>query len=359
MIPAGVLVDAFGPRRVVAVGGALMGAGTLAMGMAATSGVLFAGRFGVGLGASVTFVGALKIAASWFPAPQFGTLSALTATMGVLGSLLATAPLAVLAATVGWRGAFAVVGVATLACSALCWRVVRDRPRGAGGGQPGPVAFGAALRGALHVLRNRHTWPPFLTFFFLYSAAGNLMLWVVPYLRDVYGLPTTRAALYSTATSIALLVSAPLTGFLSDRVIRRRKLPYVLLLCCSVVVWGVFLATLGTLPLASLYLLFFVMGVFGGSFVLTWPIGREVNPPHLAGVSVAVVNLGGFLGAALTQGPVGAVLDAGWTGRLAGGARVYPVTAYRAAFAACALLAVGAALMALFLRETRGRNIHD
>lgn len=63
------------------------------------------------------------------------------------------------------------------------------------------------------------------------------------------------------------------------------------------------------------------MGVVGGAFVLTWPIGREVNPPHLAGVAVAVVNLGGFVGAALTQGPVGAVLDAGWTGRLVAGAR--------------------------------------
>lgn len=50
-----------------------------------------------------------------------------------------------------------------------------------------------------------------------------------------------------------------------------------------------------------LYGLFFVMGVAGSAFVLTWPIGREVNPPKLAGVSVAVVNLGGLLGAALSQ----------------------------------------------------------
>jgi hypothetical protein len=42
--------------------------------------------------------------------------------------------------------------------------------------------------------------------------------------------------------------------------------------------------------------------------VLTWPLGREVNPPTLAGIAVAVANLGGFLGAALTQGPVGWVL---------------------------------------------------
>ena len=70
------------------------------------------------------------------------------------------------------------------------------------------------------------------------------------------------------------------------------------------------------------------------------------------------MNLGGFLGAALTQGPIGAVLDARWTGVLAGGARVYPVGAYQAAFAVCAALALGAALLSLLLRETRGRNVY-
>ena len=76
----------------------------------------------------------------------------------------------------------------------------------------------------------------------------------------------------------------------------------------------------------------------GGAFVLTWPMGAEVNPPELAGSAVAVTNLGGFVGAALTQGPVGAVLDAGWTGALVEGARVYPVASYRGAFALCVAL---------------------
>ena len=44
MLPAGLLVDAYGPRRVVAVGGTLMGLGTLLMGWAWSGGPLFAGR---------------------------------------------------------------------------------------------------------------------------------------------------------------------------------------------------------------------------------------------------------------------------------------------------------------------------
>jgi nitrate/nitrite transporter NarK len=102
MIPAGMLIDAFGARRMVAAGGAVMGLGTLAMGAAAP-----------------------------------------------------------------------------------------------------PPALRVLVRGMGRVLANAHTWPVFLGFFCLYSAMGNLFLWAVPFLRDVYGLPTMPAAAVAAATSIA------------------------------------------------------------------------------------------------------------------------------------------------------------
>src|SRR5947199_123450 len=231
-----------------------------------------------------------------------------------------------------------------------------DAPAGAAASPP--PALRGLLRGIGRVLANAHTWPVFLSFFCLYSAMGNLFLWAVPFLRDVYGLATTPAATIAAATSIALLGSAPLTGFVSDSVVRRRKSPYVALSVALLGVWALFLGKLGAAPLWAVASLFFGLGLFGGVFVLTWPIVREVNPPELAGIAVAVVNLGGFLGAALTQGPLGAVLDARWAGAVtAGGARAYPLDAYRAAFAICTALVLGATLLSLLLRETRGRNV--
>ena len=119
-----------------------------------------------------------------------------------------------------------------------------------------------------------------------------------------------------------------------------------------------FVLTLGRLPLWGLYVLLFGMGMVGAAFVLTWPLGREVNPPELAGIAVAVVNLGGFVGAALTQGPLGALLDARWTGEIVGGARVYPVEAYRASFAASAVLILCALPgLALLPRDPRPERL--
>lgn len=358
MIPAGLLLDRLGVRWVVAAGGLVMGTGTLLMALAPGPPLLFGGRFLVGAGASVMFVGALKIAAAWFPAPYFATLSAATAAIGILGGLVGTAPMAWLATGLGWRGALAAVGVATLAGAACCLAVVRDQPPDHRGVAIAALEWRPVLVGIGRVLGNPHTWPPFLAFFFLYSATNNLLFWVVPCLRDVYGLGMTDAAFYATATSLALLVAGPLTGFVSDRVLRRRRLPYTVLTAVQFLAWLVFVLTLGRLPLAGLYALFLAMGLVGGAFVLTWPLGREVNPPELAGIAVAAVNLGGFAGAALTQGPLGALLDARWAGKLVEGARVYPVGAYRASFAASAFLILCASLVSLFFRETRGRNVY-
>jgi MFS family permease len=359
MIPAGVLLDRLGVRRVVGAGGLVMGAGTLLMAAAPGSFQLFTGRFLVGAGAAVMFVGALKAATAWFPATYFATLSAATAATGVLGGLVATAPLAWLATGFGWRGALVVVGIVTLAGAVLCLGLVRDQPpeRAAVAATPVP-SWREVLAGLGRVLGNHDTWPPFIAFFFLYSAINNLFFWVVPYLRDVYGLGMADAGLYATATSIALLVAGPLTGFLSDRVLRRRRLPFIVLTAVQFVLWVVFVLTLGRLPLWGLYALFFGMGLVGAAFVVTWPLGREVNPPELAGIAVAVVNLGGFVGAALTQGPLGALLDARWTGAMLGGARTYPVEAYQASFAVSAVLILCACLTSFFFRETYGQNVY-
>jgi hypothetical protein len=114
-------------------------------------------------------------------------------------------------------------------------------------------------------------------------------------------------------------------------------------------------ATRATIRAAGrhLFLLLFGMGLAGRAFVPVGPIGREVNPPHLDGVAVAVVNFGGFLSAALTQGPIGAVLDT-----LVDGARRYPVEACRDGFAVCAAFPAAAAVLCLLRRTTPRRNIY-
>jgi len=102
---------------------------------------------------------------------------------------------------------------------------------------------------------------------------------------------------------------------------------------------------------------FLVMGLASAALVLVWSCVREVNDPGRVGMIVGFCNSPIFLTLALMQWVSGVVLDAQWTGLLAGSTRVYPPEAYRAVFGLCLAVAAAAAVCACLVTETRCRNV--
>ena len=131
-IPSGVLADTLGPRVSVAAGGLVAGAGSILFGLADDFASASWGRFLVGLGVSVVFVGLMKSNAVWFSERQYGRISGLTLLIGNLGSILAAGPLALLLTGVSWRQVFIGAGIASLALAGLTLLLVRNRPEDAG-----------------------------------------------------------------------------------------------------------------------------------------------------------------------------------------------------------------------------------
>lgn len=374
-IPVGVLADTWGPRSTLALGGVVMASGSLLFGLAGTLGLAYVGRTLVGLGASFIFVCGLRIVATWYRAREFGTLSGLTVTLGSLGGLVATTPLAALVDAVGWRETFVLVAVATFLLAGLGWVVVRDRPSDLGlpsiqaieRSEGLPVAdedrrasVAGVWRGLVKVLKNPGTWAPCFAFFGIYGSLISFTgLWGVPYLRDVYGLSRGAAAWYMMLSALGFGIGSPLAGSLSDRIIGRRRAPYTACFSAYTLLWAVMaLAPDGRLPPIALGPLCFLLGLFGGGLIITWAASREVNPPEFAGIATGVANAGGMLGGAIMQGVLGEVLDSGWKGVSVAGARVYPAAAYRLTFWICLGSALAATACTLAVRETYCQNIY-
>ena len=110
-VPTGILADTLGPRRILALGGLIGGAGSFLFGMAPTLELALVGRTLIGLGVSVTFIAMLKLIAVWFEENRFATMVGICMLIGNLGSVLAGAPLSAVAQATGWRGVFIGVGV--------------------------------------------------------------------------------------------------------------------------------------------------------------------------------------------------------------------------------------------------------
>ena len=363
-IPAGVLADTLGVRIAAGAGALIAGVGSILFGLAPDFGIASAGRFLVGLGVSVVFVGLMRANTVWWSESRYGFISGLTIVLGNVGAVLAAGPLALLLAIASWRSVFVGIGVFSLAIAALTFAFVRNRPEDAGLPSLRELAHKPAhvprtqhwLPALRDVLRRRAVWPGFwVNLGMMGSMLAFAGLWGVPLLRDVHGLTRAEASIYTTVTLAAFAVGALLLGALSDH-IRRRKPVLVASGVASSLVWSALLF-LHWGPGWSGLLLYGLLGFCAGGFVVTFGAAKEIVAPNIAGMAIAVVNTGVFLGAAIVQPLFGWLLDRHWDGTIVEGVRRYSSGDYASGLWLCLGLTLLSAIASLRLRETNCRNI--
>jgi sugar phosphate permease len=363
-IPAGVLADTLGPRVGVALGCLVAGVGSVLFGLAETFEAASVGRLLVGLGVSVIFVGLMRSNTIWFSERVYGAISGLTLLLGNLGAILAAGPLALALQATSWRNVFIGIGLFSGLIALLSLLFVRSRPEDAGlpsvqeleGLAPHPPRERHWLLDLRGVLTTGAVWP---SFFVMFGVTGSLLafagLWGVPLMRDGFGLDRTAASLYTTMALSGFALGCLAMGAFSDRLGRRKPvilgasaLSLLLWLALIYLPWG---------PGWSGLVLYGLLGLVAGGFVVGYAVAKEVVAPGVAGMSIALVNTGLFLGAAIMQPAFGWAMDLTWNGALVDGVRVYALADYRnglwlsAGFAGLGLIA------AFFVRETGCRNI--
>jgi predicted MFS family arabinose efflux permease len=325
-----------------------MAVGSFVFGIAQDLTMAYLGRFLIGVGVAAVFVNTLKLLADWFPPQTFATMTGLTTTVGFLGGLVAGGPFALVVEVVGWRWGFHSVGFLTAIVTFCCWWLIRDRDQAT---SPPSQLEDRPFASLWIVLKSPETWP---VFFAKVGITGTFLaffaLWGPPYLMQVHDLTRPQAGTLISIGLLGFIVGAPVIGFLSDRLFQQRKLP-LLLAGCSYTLFWIGLAT-NLLPPSLLGLYLFTFGFFGSSLLLCLSCAKEQHPERV-GVSLAVVNAGGFLGAALLQILLGVVLDLQWQGVIQDGVRLYPPQAFTWAFRVCLLLMCAAVVSMCWIREGR------
>jgi MFS family permease len=324
------------------------------MGAAPNLSLAVIGRILVGVGVSTVFVCNFKLLSEWFSQRRFVIMGGIFMSMGGLGALFSSAPLAWASNVFGWRMTLVAVGLATLVMAALVYIFVRNRPEDSGQTSIQQESHSSEVRislldGMRLVILSGRFWPIAIWSFCVVGlsfAIGGL--WGGPYLMQVYGLSKTGAGAVLSTFSLALIGGSPLLGFLANRYGRRP-----VLLCCSlllVTASSIMSLFVDSLPLPLVYVMFFCMFMSGGpvgNIVAT--VSKELFPVAISGTSVGTVNLFPFAGAAFFQILIGAVLSANDTVALG-----YTVAGFRYMFLICLAGAFVSLIAAVLLKETIG-----
>jgi MFS family permease len=345
-VAVGVAFDRIGPRRTVGLLSIFMTAGA-AMHAFATSDITFViARLVCGIGCAASFMAAVVLISAWLPSARWSTGLSWVFGSAQIGLLLAGAPLAWAAQTIGWRMAFAGMALASALAGALFYLFVRDRPPGA----PAPAAA-IDQPGALDGLRQIISIPGILPVFALFGVAYGAVatiggLWAGPYLKDIHGLEPGDRGLVLTGMAAIQMVSILVFGPL-DRVFNTRKW----LIVAGGLATLALIATLALLPAPPLWLAVTLLCLLSstsayGTLVLTHM--RAHFPNHLAGRGATTGNIAQLAGAALLPIFTGFIPVAAATG--AG----YTPDSYRLIFASlAACLAVGLAIYTIAARDIR------
>jgi MFS family permease len=333
-IPVGVLVDRFGPRRMLLTGLSVMCGAQACFAAVDSFGPALAARALLGCGDAMVFISVLRIVVAWFPARRVPLLTQLTSLAGAAGGIVSTWPLAWALRTIGWSGTYLAIAVLGACVLILPAGVVRDTP---GGNRPLTRTPGLAgeveklpeqMRGAWSLPHTRlGLWIHFTTGF---PALVFSLLWGYPFLVQGEGLDAGLAS-----SLLTLLICMNMTCCFGFGIVLTRRPDWRIRFALGVVATTALgltavLAWPGRAPLWLLVVLVCAYSTNGAGSMIAFDVARSAVPARRLGTASGMVNIGTFLAAGVTLLATGFLVDRTGAGHASSAAAA--LTGYKIAF---------------------------
>ena len=348
-LPAGMLLDRFGARLTIAGMLLFTTAGVATFSGAHSLAMLTLGRVLMGIGCAGIFTGAFYVLAQWLPQAQVVQRMGALNSFAAVGTLTATTPLAALIALIGWRHSYWIFTGCVFALLLAIWAIVRDGPPGTASLPARSERITDVIRGVGQALRQPGMWRLLLMGLPISASSTVTGIWGAPYLRDAHGLDAI-----ARGNVLLVMTFCAISGHTLMGLIARRTNSVKTAMITGMV--GVVAAT-GTLaylehpPVVVVTALLSAMGLFASFPMVVFAHARGLVEPHLMGRGLAAANMGVMASIASMQLVFGAIV--GW---LTVPGAVSPELAYRAGFAAQALVALLALLIYLPIKDVRPRG---
>ena len=352
-LPVGLLMDAYGPRRLLTIAGLSCAVGAY---LFASTDIFFIaafGRFLVGFGSAFAFVGVLKLATLWLPPERFALISGLTTALGMIGGMLGDIILTVLINKNGWRLSSywaACFGIILTLCMFIFLRDGKSKKGNTEHLHQELPALKDILCTLARIIRNPQIWINGLIGCLLYLPTSVFAeLWGVPFLSQALHFSPSAAANAVSLIFLGWATGSPIAGFISDT-LRQRRLPMTIGAAVAAILFSIVLYV-PHVPVYAVCIIFYLFGFFSSVEVITFAVGREISSSKAAGTAIALTNMLVMIGGVIFQPLVGVLLQ--WQGgETVEGLHIYSADAYQYALAVLPLGLMLTVFLSFFLKET-------
>ena len=306
-IPAGLLLDRLGPRRMLVLGALTMAAGQVLLAFSAGVPAALAARLLTGVGDAATLISVVRLIASWFRTWQVPVFTQLTTMIGQFGQAVAAVPFLALLLNVGWTAAWASLAFLLLLSVLLVIAFVRDSPPAESGAAPAPAS--RAAQTLKDVFTSRPAWSGFfLHWMTLMTVNSFLFMWGVPYMTAL-GIGAAEVGALLTLNVVIMVALGPLIGVATGRFPHHRARLGWIAGAILVVTWSLTLLMPAQLSAWQLLPLITAMAIGSATCSVGFDLARTGVPHRAIGTATGMVNIGGFSASLFAVLLIGIVLD--------------------------------------------------
>ncbi|KAB7895781.1 MFS transporter [Rouxiella sp. S1S-2] len=323
-LPAGWLVDRFGPKKMFSWGVGLWSTFTVMAGFVNGYSMFYALRVLLGISESPFFTSGIKITHRWFSDKERALPTSIINTGSQIANAIAPPILTVLLLTLGWRGMFIAIGLAGIPLLLVWLKFYRNptereekviHANSQLVQQPVADIHGnnKASWGAL--FKHKTTWFMVIGNFSIMFTIWVYLTWLPGYLEKSLGFSLKQTGWLAAIPFFAGILGVLCGGMISDRLIRRgvktitaRKVPIV----AGAALAACFVAPIPFVHNTTLSIALLSIGYFFSQLPqgVIWTLASDIAPKEQVASMGAIQNFGGFLGAACAPIVTGIILDA-------------------------------------------------
>jgi MFS family permease len=312
-IPAGYILKSFGIKKTGLFSVGAVTIGSVLGAIASTTTLLFVGRFIEGVGMGLIMVMAPFAISLWFPAQKRALATGLWASCVGIGNIVPLIFAPSIMVAYGWQAVWwtgAAYSALAFILFAILFRMPRPEEMEAA---PAPATEEEEPPSLAKGMANKDLWMISISFG-IYNLVLLAMLSILPtFLETQRAFLLTfdkglllNASFVTAAIMLASIITAPLGGYISDRLGKRKimiLIPYILM---TVMFLFIFKVTGWMIPL---YL--FVFGIVGGPIatVLLAAVPEVARKIQFIGIGMAVAILGQQIGSLVGPWLFGKILD--------------------------------------------------